>query len=113
MLFFRALRQARIRQREQNKHRAVFLRNRKQPLDFFFFQRNRINQRPPRINPQRRLNDIHMTRINTERTVHRGSDFINRFQHHFFLVDAVHPHIDIENLGAVFLLLKRHRAHEI
>ena len=54
-----------------------------------------------------------MACINTKRTIHRRSDFVDDLLHHLFLIDAVHSHIDIENARTVLLLRHRHLADQV
>ena len=77
MLFRRILRQPLVRERQQDKHGTVLLRDRQQILDLFFFQRNGIDERTTRIDAQRRLDDIHMAGIDAERQIYRGSHLID------------------------------------
>ena len=77
MLFRRILREPLVRERQQDKHGTVLLRDRQQILDLFFFQRNGIDERTTRIDAQRRLDDIHMAGIDAERQIYRGSHLID------------------------------------
>ena len=54
-----------------------------------------------------------MTGINTKRTVHRRRHFIDDLLHHFFFINTIHSHIDIENACTVLLLRHRHLANQI
>ena len=91
-----------IRKRKQNEHRTIFSDQRKDLLHFYLFQRYRIHKCTSRIDTKCRFDNsrvtgIHMAGVNAQWTIHRGSHFINRADHHFFLINTIHADIDIKD----------------
>ena len=113
LLFRQILWQSRFGQGKENKHGSVFLRCRNQSLEFLRLQGDGIDQGAARIDPQRLFHHIHITGIDAEWNIHRHSQFIYGTQHHFFFINAVHPHIDIKNLCSLSHLLLCHIQHHI
>ena len=105
--FLQALRQSFVGKRKENKHGSILFCQREKLFELFRFPGNGVNQRPSGISSKSRLNHIHMTGIDGKGNVGGYRDLIQRFQHHFFLVNAAHSHIDIQKRRAVFFLLFR------
>ena len=62
---------------------------------------------------QRCLNDIYVTGIDTKRQTGGQCHFLNGFQHHFFFINTIHTHIDVQNVCTHFFLLLCHLIDDI
>ena len=62
---------------------------------------------------QRCFDNIHMTGIDTEWETGSHSHCIDGLQHHFFFIDTVHPHINVQDICAHGFLLFRHLCDQI
>ena len=97
--------QSLVRQRQKDKHRAVFFCQRQQLFELFGFQRNRIDQCASRITPKRFLLHVHMAGIDGQRQLRHTRYLFQRLQHHRLFVDSAHAHVDIQNRRTAFFLL--------
>ena len=112
-LFFNIFRKPLVRQRKQDKHGSVFFCRRDQFFKLLWFERNRIDQRPSRINPKRLFHHFHIAGINTKRNIYRQRQLINSLEHHLLFINPIHSHIDIQDPGSLFPLFLRHRHHQL
>ena len=112
-LLLQVFRQSLVRQRQQNKHSAVFFGYGQQLLILLLLKGNRVDQRSARIASKCSLQYFHMAGIQGERQIGDTAYLLNGAQHHLLFINTAHSHIDVKNCGTCSLLLLRKLKHHI
>ena len=113
VLFFQRLRDTGVGYGQGNEHGAVLLDDRQELFALFRFTGNGIDQGPAGIDAQGRFHDFRRTRIDAEGQARYARHFVNGFEHHFLFINAVGPHVDIEDGRAVAFLFAGHGAYQV
>ena len=110
VFFCERLGNALIRYGKGNEHGAVLLDDGQELFVFFRFTGNGVDQGPAGIDAQGRFHDVRRTGVNAQGQSRYTGYFIDGFEHHVFFVDAVGPHVDVENGRPVPFLFAGHGA---
>jgi len=104
--------QVAVGQRQQNEHGAVFCGQRQKPCELFPFAGNGIDQHPPRIQPERRLDRFHPRRIDHQRQRTGRGQKADHLPDGLHLVNARLSDVHVQKRRALRLLLLRHLADQ-